>query len=256
MPRDDVFLLSTECTHFGVCDALHQTPKGNDVSELEITDLGITPKDLNTVSYDVLMADGNLAYELESSGLLGKQALVGVPFVITGVTYQYVEPLPAATVAKLKKAGKPAEDPRGFVSIDAVVGNVPALERAIKRGAVPGVDDVKALPVDPEERIVFNDGGTGIRRQITMLLDQAGIITVGNGEPAANRRLDRRFDLPWWKWEVKPSAENMVEMGENTIPHITRNHVGTQLLIPARRGLHVSRYSDDVFGDAETYYLG
>jgi hypothetical protein len=227
-------------------------PKGNDVSstELDIVDMGIPSKDLATTSYSSLLADGNLAYEMESSGLISKEALIGVPLVITGITFQHVE---ALTAAQVKKG---AVQPRGFVSMDAIVGDVPALTRAIKRGGVPNVSELKELPVDPEERIVFNDGGTGIRRQLVGILDAAGIIEVGNGEPDKDRRFDRRFDLPWFMWDRKPGADNMVELGDNTVPYITKNHVGTQLLIPVRRGLHASHYTDDVYGEATTYYLG
>lgn len=218
------------------------------MSDLDILTAGLGPMDVVQASYGDLLAAGNEFYSLDSTGLLPKEILIGVPFVITGITYQAVPVAP-----------KGKDQPRGFVSVEATIGDVPALSRAVQRRQVPNVNAVEELAVDPEERIVFNDGSTGIRRQLTNLLDSFDIITVG-GTPTGDRRTDKRFDTPWSigdKVQWESAGEQWRDQGDNPpVPYICQNHNGNALLIPARRGLRVSQYSDELFGDAETYYLG
>ena len=112
-----------------------------------------------------------------------KWRLVGVPHAITRVTY--------------RPGVKTKEGLRDYVSIEAVVADDETLYREIVRGRVPNVDTVEALTVKPNEKVIYNDGSTGVRRQLTAMFHNLGIITVPNvtTDMAA-------FDTPYFEWEA------------------------------------------------------
>jgi len=158
-----------------------------------------------------------------------KDLLMGVPFIIVGVTFQ----MPVAD--KSRPAGE-----RDYVSCRAIIGDEERLTEAVERGWIPN-----KLAFKPEERILFNDGSTGIRRDIVRILHSAGLINVGHENDK------NRFDLPWTQWE---SFSQSAEQGENIVPEFTTNHRGNLFTIEARRGVRKSEYSNE-YGDAVTYYL-
>lgn len=161
-----------------------------------------------------------------------KDLLLGVPFIIVGVTFQ----MPVADKARFGGF-------RDYVSCRAVIGDEAALKEADERGWIPG-----KLAFKPEERVLFNDGSTGIRRDIVRILDSAGLIKVGNEvlEGGGNR-----YDLPWTMWD---SFSQSAQQGENVVPEFTTNHRGNLFALKARRGLRRSDYTNE-YGDSTTYYL-
>lgn len=190
--------------------------------------------DVMSISYDQLLNSGEF-YAVPGYGLVeDKMLLLGVPHVIIGVTYQM--PTPAR--------------PRGYVSLRGIVGNESKLEEAKRRRWIPNGGDI---PFNPEERIVYNDGSTGIRRQVTEMLDKWGMIKVGHEEGfEATDHFPTRFDLPWEEWERFDQVE---VQGENMVPGFTRNHNGNLFALHVMRGLRVSEYSNDKADDAKTFYL-
>lgn len=158
-----------------------------------------------------------------------KDMLCGVPFIIVGATFQ----MPVAD--KSRPSGE-----RDYVSLRAIIDEQSALDEALERGWIPG-----KLAFKPEERILFNDGSTGIRRDIVKILDSAGLIVVGHLDDP------NRYDLPWTQWE---SFSQSAMQGENVVPEFTTNHRGNLFTIRARRGVRKSEYSNE-YGDAVTYYL-
>lgn len=192
--------------------------------------LALTPDtDLMNVPYSEIDNAGEF-YKIPGWDLVDdKDKLMGVPFIIVGVTFQ----MPVAD--KARPAGE-----RDYVSCRAIIGDQAALDEAEERGWIPG-----KLAFKPEERILFNDGSTGIRRDIVKILHSAGLIDVGHdGDPA-------RFDNPWTQWD---ECKQHAQQGENLVPEFVSNHRGNLFTIKARRGVRKSEYSNE-YGDAVTYYL-
>jgi len=184
--------------------------------------------DLMNISYAELNASDQ--YRIPGWDLVdNKDHLLGVPFIIVGVTFQ----MPVAD------KGRPA-GARDYVSCRAIIGGNAELAEAEERGWIPG-----KLAFKPEERILFNDGSTGIRRDIVKILHTAQLIDVGHEDDPG------RFDLPWTEWA---SFSQAAQQGENVVPEFITNHRGNLFTLKARRGLRKSEYSNE-YGDAVTYYL-
>lgn len=210
----------------------------NEISA-EIAEFDGFDLDPTRVGYAALAESAQDFYATDGFNVVAKSDMLGVPHIITGVRFQHPS-----------KGRGELENRRGFVTVECTVADTRTLEKEISRGRIPGVGDMIALPFDPEERLVYNDGGTGIRRQLVKMLDAFGVITVGNTDDP------RRFDLAYTAWE---SCDQMVESGELDgeaiyVPYITRNHKGTQLVIKVQRGLYASDFSNE-YGEATTYYL-
>jgi len=83
--------------------------------------------------------------------LLGKDALIGVPHIVIGVTY---------------REGFPREGKAGdYVSVEAVVADAKTLASNPIKHQLPMPPD--QLSVYPNECVVYNDSGTGVRRYLT-----------------------------------------------------------------------------------------
>jgi hypothetical protein len=167
-----------------------------------------------------------------------KERLIGVPFVITRVTF------------------RPGESAPDYVSCEAIIGDLQSLAEAVGRGWIPGVTDVQNLPFAPEEHIVFNDSSTGVRRKIVEMLHFAGMINVGE----ATDEFDDAYRKPWQEWQSFSQVGQMNgEDGEKIdIPDFTKSPSGEQFAIVARHGLRVSNFSGVVDGKkvtADIYYL-
>lgn len=184
--------------------------------------------DLMNISFDDLAQSDQ--YRIPGWDLVdNKDLLMGVPFVIVGVTFQ----MPVAD------KGRPSGE-RDYVSCRAVVGGQAQLDEATERGWIPG-----KLAFKPEERILFNDGSTGIRRDVVKILQSVDLIDVGHEDDP------NRFDLPWTQWK---SFSQAALQGSNVVPEFTTNHRGNLFTIMARRGVRKSEYTNE-YGDAVTYYL-
>lgn len=164
-----------------------------------------------------------------------KMELVGVPFVITKVTYRegaYME--------------KGESIPVDYVSLELVT-------------APPGLYDVKVpknrrryaefgLPIEseigPGEEIVINDSSTGIKRQIAWYLHSSGRVTIAEDLSRTDSTLEgsagqSAYDLDPAQW-FKGSAEG---------------REGIEVRLLCKRGLRFSRYSNDFVPEATTFYL-
>lgn len=165
-----------------------------------------------------------------------KMSLVGVPMVITRVTYR----------------PKAAKTERGFVSVEAVIGDEPAIRQAIRRGWIPNVERFEDFPFVPEELVVFNDGSTGIRRQLTMILQSARKLDIGPWDEGDNSA----FDRDWSEWNVFATSSKQ-NIGEDSQGNPVQIDIPdfTDLRIFATHGLRVSNYTAAGVGDATTFYL-
>lgn len=156
-----------------------------------------------------------------------KSALEGVPFVVIGVTF---------------REGFPREGKAGdYVSIEAVVADKDTLATPPVRAQLPD-----NMTVFPNEAIVFNDSGTGIRRTLTQLFHDTGLIDVGGtaGDPY-------RFDRPYQQWK---------KGADQATTGIVANVHGEPFRYLALRGLRRSDYEwqppEGKPQPATTFYFG
>lgn len=176
-------------------------------------------------------ADEVLGHELIKDETADR--LIGVPFIITRVVFRE---------GVQRKGAKWRDD---FVSCEAVVAPENILTDKAKRGKLinPATGErvaVDELPVEPDEHIIFNDGSTGIYRQIMMYLSQKGLIILPDKLPEMGGKGESRYDLPRSEW-----AEGS-QNGTNGIP----------VRLYAPRGLRYSEYQNDYTEDGKTRYIG
>lgn len=213
------------------------------MTDVEIRDNVFVP-DVASASYADLTGIVDSVITIDGVSLIGKEHLIGVPHVITCITFQKIPPV-----------AKDGTQKNGFVSVEATIAGERELARAVARGRVIAnglaVTDVESLLIDPDERIVYNDGSTGVRRQLVKILDAIGLIRVDG-------TTDRRFDRSWLEWEE--AGEQWREQGTDdndvamVVPSFTHRADGRPLLINVPRGLYVSAYTND-HGESETFYL-
>lgn len=204
--------------------------------------------DASSASYAEVMEAGATYgfYSLPGRYVADQLDLLGVPFVVTGVRFQ------SPIADKGREGGF-----RDYLTLEATIADLDTVEREIKRGRIVrtagkdalAVSDVQSLAVEPEDRIVVNDGSTGIRRQLVGLLDhpKAALISVGNKDNP------RRHDLSSNRWDSIGEQTWTTAEGEE-LPYITMNNDGKPFLLIARRGLYASQYSNE-YGESTTFYL-
>lgn len=168
-------------------------------------------------------ADEAIGSELISGEAADK--LIGVPMVIYKVTYR----------DGVKRAGSAYRD--DYVSCEAVVAPREMLQGRADRGRL----NLQKISVDPGEHIVFNDGSTGIYRQVTSYLHAKGLISLGPELILNGPKGETSLDLPRSQWE---SGADAASAG-----------IPVRLLCP--RGLRYSEYETDYSPDgAKTRYIG
>jgi hypothetical protein len=144
-------------------------------------------------------------------------ALENVPFLIVGATYR----------PGIERAGRTMS----YVSVEAMVAPAHLITR---RGIDPA-----SLPFDPESHVVFNDGSTGIYRQITAALEGTGHIKLGSNGTRDNAKMGESvFDQPPGEWED-------VRFGDLRFDEEGRGIYYSPIRIRASRGLRLSEYEND-----------
>lgn len=161
-------------------------------------------------------------YHARGFRLVSKAELIGVPHVIVGVTYREGFP----------RNGKVGD----YVSVEAVVADMDTLNSIPVRSQIP-----QELTVFGNEPVVYNDSGTGIRRELTKVFQEAGLIDVGppNGD-------EDQYDKPYQFWTA---GEELAGTG------IVADGNGVKFRYLALRGLRRSDY-ESPYGPATTYYFG
>lgn len=183
----------------------------------------------------------NSAFVVDSGELVehdNLSTLIKVPFVITHVAYR-----------KGDIVQKGETEPGSYVSVTATIADEATLLKLAKFGRI----DFDAIPFMPEESIVFNDGSTGVKRQITEFLHGQQYITVAEGSELVIGGASgaSSFDLPPHRWA------NVSERGTFQLDDDGFGLYEVKLDIPihCRRGLRPSQYSNEYAKDATTYYL-
>lgn len=148
--------------------------------------------------------------------------LIGVPFAITRVVFR---------PGDVKRDGKIVM--ADWVSIEAVMADEAFMaKRKVSWEELP-------MQFWPSNSIVFNDGSTGIRRQVVEYLFQKGWIELPQPLVTSGAAGMHSFDLPVDKWVNVISGE-ITEM-ENDRHGYARN-LSPVLICP--RGLRESTYPD------------
>jgi hypothetical protein len=154
--------------------------------------------------------------------------LLGVPFVITGITI---------------RDGVPQSwGPTNYASVEIVIADAQTLGGYLTMGRLT---TAQCQSLIPGESLVINGGGTGFCRQAVAYLQSEGLIDVGEGAEAGEYGTCRydRYHGEWVKgYDPTTQAD----------PHFDVS----PLFCP--RGLRVSEYVwDEKTGkQAATYYLG
>jgi len=109
----------------------------------------------------------------------------------------------------------------------------------------------EALPFDPEDIVVYNDGGTGMYRQDVKVLHNHGYIGLPDPVIENGGVGESTYDLGPDKWTgIDPSRARIVRGDDNTI-----TGVEFAIRIDARRGIRYSEYEGPT-GPARTRYVG
>lgn len=163
--------------------------------------------------------------------LVEKDDLLNVPHIIISVTWR-------PGYLRQQESGPAIKG--DYVSLEAVVADAEMLRSPQVRAHI----DVGNLAVYPNEAVIYNDGGTGIRRSCTRMFDEVGMIDVGGTE-----KDDRRWDRPFSMWAA---GAELAQEGIRT----TRS--GKALAYGVPRGLRKSVYQNPAAAegiDSETFYF-
>jgi hypothetical protein len=164
-----------------------------------------------------------------------KHVLIGVPFVVVGVTYR-------PGIAK-------GDIPANYVSVELVTADKATVDARVKAGRVTDKDGkvLTEAMVGANETLVINDGSTGIARQMTEYLHRRGLINVG----AISSTADLGGEMgtsPWDRFFAEwPQGGTEAGVGFKLPPRV----------LHCPRGLRVSKYQNPVNqkDTSYTYYL-
>jgi hypothetical protein len=179
-------------------------------------------------------------------------ALTGVDFLITKVTIR--EGSARQPGGALEAAGGYAYG--GYMSLELWVAphqDYTVINRRRRASQMPPIDSIDALPFHPGEKLVINDGGTGIYRDVVHILADLGWIALrpGMGLAGNARSGSSAFDAIPAEWAGISQGIVITsgEAGEFT-------GYEANLKVRCRRGLRLSSYDYDGKGHmATTRYL-
>jgi hypothetical protein len=174
--------------------------------------------------------------------LIPGNLLIGVPFIITRAVFR-----PAGHITKGDTTFVPDKTTPHYVSLEVVTGDDTTFAKARQRGRI-----TDQCPIDPGEELVFNEGGTGVYRQIVAAFEAFGWIGLPEG-PQEGPYGESRMDTPPGEWDFTKSG---VSAGVDVRFAADGGQVVTApLLILARRGLRQSEYENDYTKEGVTRYL-
>jgi len=175
------------------------------------------------------------ADEIQGADLEKGAQLIGVPMCLIGATFQQGDYVQNGVTG-------------WYVSLETVIGPQAEIDRAYRRNRIP--DDI-AVP-EPGERLVFNEGGTGVYRQIVEYLEAKGLIRINSDAPKNGPWGECRYDILPSEWDVR---EDIAASVTKIKPDGTRVlSFPIRLLCP--RGLRSSEYTNEYTKQGITRYLG
>lgn len=181
-------------------------------------------------------ADEIIGYDLAAGEIADD--LVGVPFLITGVVFR-------AGVLRDKER-------QAYVSCETRIA--PKLDLRLinsrrESSRLAKVSDLDGLPFEPDSHVVFNDGSTGVYRQIVKYLAMKGYITLAEPITEAGSYGESSFDQPPNRWTDTHAGETVRD---------TDGFVGysAPIRLYCPRGLRLSLYENDYTQTGKTRYIG
>jgi hypothetical protein len=163
--------------------------------------------------------------------------LVGVPFLITAVTFR-----PGVLREQVRQA---------YVSCEVRIS--PRLDLRMINSRREGshltrVADLDSLTFEPDAHVVFNDGSTGVYRQIVKYLAAKAFIALKTPVIEVGSYGETSFDGPPSEWANVNTGESQFDadgwMGYNS---------AIRLYCP--RGLRLSTYENDYTQTGKTRYI-
>lgn len=157
-----------------------------------------------------------------------KANLCGVPFKVL------------AAVFRNGKTDKKTQRIYNYASVEIEIGPAAVVGKAARRRA----NNPNLSVIEPGERLVFNDGSTGVCRQLVSYLHAKGLITVPEG-PENGGAGESRYDTYRSEWRV------------NGVPVPAEDALRVEIPngLVCLRGLRVSEYDTDG-QETTTYYFG
>lgn len=176
---------------------------------------------------------GSDAFYTRGFRLVDKDWLLGVPHAIIGVTYR--------PGFKNKDTGVVGD----YISVEAVVASEGVLNSIPVKSQLPD-----ELNVYPNEAVIYNDGGTGVRRKLTEVFQALSLIDVGPSRKKGEVALDKPFSL-WLAGQDTASS--------GIYDYVNADGERKPFRYVALRGLRKSEYSNEYTPAGETattYYFG
>jgi hypothetical protein len=181
-------------------------------------------------------ADELLGYDLARDETADD--LVGVPFVVTRVVFR-----PGVLRDKLRSA---------YVSCEVRTSpnlNLRLINARRESSKLPRLTDLESLAFGPDSHVAFNDGSTGVYRQIVKLLTAKQYITLPTPVVEAGGYGESSFDQPPSEWTGILSGAEYTD--DDNFVHYTAN-----LALYCPRGLRLSLYQNDYTQTGKTRFLG
>jgi hypothetical protein len=181
-------------------------------------------------------ADEILGYDLAKDETADD--LVGVPFLMTRLIFR-----PGVLRDKERAA---------YVSCEVRVGphldlrTVNSRREGSRLPKLPGLD---SLAFGPDSHVVFNDGSTGVYRQMVKYLAAKHYITLKDPVIEAGSYGESSFDSP-------PSGWASVEAGESKFDSDGFMDYDATIRLYCPRGLRLSTYENDYTQTGKTRYIG
>ena len=162
--------------------------------------------------------------------------LVGVPFLMTRVVFR-----PGVMREKQRQA---------YVSVEIRVA--PSLDARLinsrrESSRLTRISDLDGLPFGPDAHVVFNDGSTGVYRQVVKYLATKGYITLAKPVIETGAYGECSFDQPPSGWAGFPQGEAYDQDG------FAGYSADIRLYCP--RGLRLSQYENDYTQTGKTRYI-
>jgi len=180
-------------------------------------------------------ADEVLGYDLARDETADD--LVGMPFVITGVQFR-----PGVMRDKKQQA---------YVSCEAVVSDKLDLRIINTRregSRLTRIQDLEQLAFGPNSHVVFNDGSTGVYRQIVQYLHAKQYITLKEPVSEAGSYGESSFDSPPGDWTGFEQGKPIETVGG----FLTYQ---ANILLYCPRGLRLSLYENEYTQTGKTRYI-
>lgn len=171
------------------------------------------------------------AYVSQGFRLVEKLHLEAVPHVIKRIIFRDGFP-----------RGEKGE-PGDYVTVEAVVASRDILDSAPVKAMIAARDQGPELGVFPNEPVVYNDSGTGIRRELVNLCAKENLISF-----AATRQDEVPADLPYQRWATGADQAATGFTGQD--------FGGREAIYLALRGLRQSVYDFMPGVPAVTWYFG